>query len=72
MAVLLPSGVAENSNNLSVCVESDNIFKITVIWPSTMTSVPKLMRRWISGEFGEPIMEYHPQIQGFYSFLEKF
>ena len=52
MAVLLPCGVAENWNNLNIYVESDNILKITIIWPSTMTSVSQLMQRWISGEDG--------------------
>ena len=72
VAVLFTSGVAENSNNLNICVESDNLLKITVMWPSTKTSVPQLMQRWISEEVGKPMMEYHPQIQGFYTLLEKF
>ena len=49
-----------------------NVFSINCTVSSKMTNVPKLMQRWISGEAGDPMIEYHPQIQGFYSFLEKF
>lgn len=45
VAILQLSGIAENSNNLSICVESEFVLKSTVMWLSTMTDVPKLIQR---------------------------
>ena len=37
-----------------------------------MTSASKLMRRRLTGEDGKEMKEYHPQLQGFSKFLEKY
>ena len=45
MAILLPTGIGENPGDLKLSVEDDEIFKITIRWPSAMVSVPQLMQR---------------------------
>ena len=72
MAILLPTGIGENPGDLKLFVEDDEIFKITIRWPSAMVSVPQLMQRWLSSQEEPEMKDYHPQVQGFYSFLENF
>ena len=36
-----------------------------------MCLVAQLMQRWLTGEDGPGMKEYHPKIQGFFTFLEK-
>ena len=72
IAILLPTGIGEKPRDLKLSVQSQNILKISVIWPSMMRSVPQLMQRWLTGQDGSEMKDYHPQVQGFYSFSEHF
>ena len=57
--------VDENSNEIG-----DIPFSITIMWPSTMSSVPELMQRSLTGQDGPEMKDSHPKIQGFYSFVQ--
>ena len=72
IAILLPTGIGESPGDPKLSVESEKILKISVMWPSAMSSVPQLMRRWLTGQDGPEMKDYHLHVQGFYSFMEKF
>ena len=45
LGILLPTGIGEKPDDLKVCVENENILKLTVMWPSALTCIPQLMQR---------------------------
>lgn len=72
LGILLSSGIAENWNNLSICVESESVLKLIVMCTSTMTDVPKRVQWWISAEAWDPMVEYHPKYKAFIAFWKSF
>lgn len=71
LAVLLESGVGESPGDLKVCVDGQYL-RITVKWPSVLMDVLKLNAVFLQGDGVDRIEDYHPQIVGFYDFLEQF
>lgn len=72
MAILLRTGVPEKPEYLQIALENESMLKIAVMWTSVMTSVPQLMQRWFYGDVGPAMIEYYPQLQGFFNFFENF
>ncbi len=72
-AVLLPKGVSERAGDVKVHVEdAGRSLRVEVAWPSARNYVNMLMEMWLAGDSVPKIEEYHPQIQGFFDFLEHF
>ncbi len=57
---------------MKVKVEDEWFLRIDFVWPSTLSNVSMPMEMWLEGDGVPKIEEYHPQVQGFYDFLEQF
>jgi len=63
VAVLLPTGIGEKPDDLSICVEDENVLKITVMWPTAMTCIglqesPVLKSRNIIRKFKDSLLSW--------------
>lgn len=72
VAILLPTGVGEQEGDVRVSVEDGLFLRVDVVWPPALTNVPMLMEMWLQGDGVPKIEDYHPQVQGFYDYLQQF
>ena len=70
--VLLATGSGEQAGDVNLKVEDGCFLRISIVWPPAPTKIPMLMEMWLEGDGVSKIEDYHPQVQGFYDFLEQF
>ena len=70
--LLLSTGVGERPGDLQVRVEDHRYLRVTVTWPLALKDATMLLNMWLEGDRVPKIEEYHPMVQGFCDYLEKF
>jgi len=72
VAILLPTGVGEQTNDLIIRIENERTLRIGVMWPRALSISEVLNRKWLTGNGVDSITSYHPRVMGFANFVERF
>ena len=71
VAIVLPTGVGEQPNDVIVRIEDGNKLRVGVAWPLALADSDRLNRKWISGSGVPKIEAQHTRVMAFANFLEK-
>lgn len=71
-AVVLPTGVGEQANDIIVRIEDGKKLRVGVAWPLALADSERLNRKWITGSGVPQIEAYHPRVMAFANFVEKY
>ena len=72
VAILLPTGIGEQPQDIVIRVEKEMQLKVGVAWPKCLADGVELHRKWTQGNSVEKIASYHPRIMSFSNFIERF
>ena len=70
-AVVLPTGVGEQPNDVIVRIDDGTKLWVGVAWPLALADSERLNRMWISGSGVTKIEPHHSQVMAFTNFVEK-
>lgn len=72
VAILLPSGISENIDDITVRIVKGQELELTIPWPSSFMNLKQLMQVWLEGDGVTRIEDYHPHCEGFAAYRMKF